>query len=68
MTDRLCVKAVTEPDSAESTETTDRARTESTEYNGKLRFSDIRIKRHYRFDLVYCNAFFKDDNKLITMV
>ena len=36
---RLCVKAVTEPDSAESTEITDRARTETTEYNGKLRFS-----------------------------
>ena len=36
----LCVKAVTEPDSAESTEITDRTRTESTEYNGKIRFSD----------------------------
>ena len=40
---RLCVKAVTEPDSAESTEMTDRARTESTKYNGKLRFSDTGI-------------------------
>ena len=39
-TDGLCVKAVTEPDSAESTEITDRARAESTEYNGKIRFSD----------------------------
>ena len=35
----LCVKAVTEPDSVESTEITDRALAESTEYNGKLRFS-----------------------------
>ena len=40
---RLCVKAVTEPDSAESTEITDRARAESTESNGKLRFSDTGI-------------------------
>ena len=39
----LCVKAVTEPDSAESTEITDRALAESTEYNGKLRFSDTGI-------------------------
>ena len=35
---RLCVKAVTEPDSAESTEITDPVRTEPTEYNGKIRF------------------------------
>ena len=34
----LCVKAVTEPDSAESTEITDPVRTEPTEYNGKIRF------------------------------
>ena len=40
---RLCVKAVTEPDSAESTEITDRALAESTEFNGKLRFSDTGI-------------------------
>ena len=40
---RLCVKAVTEPDSAESTEITDRALAESTEYNGKLRFTDTGI-------------------------
>ena len=39
----LCVKAVTEPDSADSTEITDRALAESTEYNGKLRFSDTGI-------------------------
>ena len=39
---RLCVKAVTEPDSAESTEITDQTRTESTEYNGKLRFFQYR--------------------------
>ena len=39
----LCVKAVTEPDSAESTEITDRALAESTEYNGKLRFFDTGI-------------------------
>ena len=42
-TKRLCVKAVTEPDSAESTEITDRALAESTKYNGKLRFSDTGI-------------------------
>ena len=41
--DRLCVKAVTEPDSAKSTEITDRALAESSEYNGKLRFSDTGI-------------------------
>ena len=34
---RLCVKAVTEPDSVESTELTDPVRTEPTEYNGKIR-------------------------------
>ena len=39
----LCVKAVTEQDSADSTEITDRTQTESTEYNGKLRVSDTEI-------------------------
>ena len=34
----LCVKAVTEPDSAESTEITDPVRTEPTEYNAKIRY------------------------------
>ena len=43
ITFRLCVKAVTEPDSVESTEITDQALAESTEYNGKLRFSDTGI-------------------------
>ena len=42
-TKRFCAKAVTEPDSAESTEITDRTLAESTEYNGKLRFSDTGI-------------------------
>ena len=32
---RVCVKAVTEPDSVEPTEITDRARTESTELQRK---------------------------------
>ena len=40
---RLYVKAVTEPDSAESTEITGRARTESTEYDGKIRFFPIPV-------------------------
>ena len=45
---RLGLKAVTGPDSAEATEITEWVRTEFTEKYGKLRSSDTGIQRRYR--------------------